>query len=138
MRQVVVAQPAFAFTRLRSQFATVVCMFRNLSKTVQKELPEAKHTATLMNIGPQYLVSRGLLLSTITCSVAGRSSQRLQNPLIEESTLSHIRDPIIISDIFLNLGVLEALGSCPEDPKPWRHQETMTGMARQALLPSSS
>ena len=35
---------------------------------------------------------------------------RLQNALIKQYTLHHIRVPIIISGIFLNIGILESLG----------------------------
>ena len=37
-------------------------------------------------------------------------AQRLQYPLIREYTLNHIREPTILSGIFLNYGVLESLG----------------------------
>ena len=37
-------------------------------------------------------------------------AQRLQCPLLEVYSLSHIRDPTIISGIFLNDGILESLG----------------------------
>ena len=53
------------------------------------------------------------------------SAQSLQNPLIKEYTLNHIRDPNIFYAIFLNQGVLEVLGApmlarpeCPSASQP--------------------
>ena len=56
----------------------------------------------------------------IKTTLEGASTQRLQNPLIKEYTLNHIRDPIIIYGIFLNLGGLEALAKGTLNGAPLR------------------